>query len=522
MKKLLTLLTAAMMLLAFASCGTSGDTASGSSTPSDTGISSVPSAGGNSGDTTSGTGDIVFAPRENGLGNTFLEGLKIEDQNNDGVIHIGCIGDSITAGNPGKCYPDYLQEYLNELSKTDGKTYVVHNNGKGGAGVGHREEEVGDPNWGWGTVIDENDDGKAYFYYDDKAYRAAFDYVHDVTIVQMGTNDFGATNRDEYFADDYYNYLVKPFQDMGSQVIISTPPYAEQEMYDTINGAVHDEVVTMARDLNLPLVDMNRLMWGTDEIYDGIHPFPAGYSVMALIFYEHVFGGTPSRVTVKAEPGSKVTFIDSQARSYNRDVGESGEVLMVLSPAETTYSVVVECDGFLTYRDTVTVGGEYTLEPDQKASSNVALSGTAFDNGIEVYQGNSGPNEAKNVIDGILDNGGWQPKNYNKGDYVGLDFDKAYGVGTINIYWETAAYISSFDKNGYELWLKVDGKWKQMKAADVKATRESYTGDIVCDIFTLDPAVQAEGVKVVILDGDISDHKFAPKLYELEVFSAGE
>lgn len=516
MKKIISMFLAAMMLFAFASCGENSDVSSGGDASSGSSASSNADTSSDSAEPP--TVDKTYAPQGNGIGNTTIGGIEIKDQNGDGVIHIGCIGDSITAGNPGKCYPDYLQEYLNELSKIDGNTYVVHNNGKGGAGVGHTEEEVGDPNWGWGTVIDEDEDGKAFFYYDDRAYRSAFDYVHDVTIVQMGTNNWASNNRDEYFAEDYYNYLIKPFQEMGSQVIISTPPYAEQEMYSVINGAIHDEVVQMAWDLNLPIIDMNRLMYGMDEVYDGIHPFPAGYSVMALIFYEHIFGGEPSTVSVTAQPGTKITFIDGQGRSYNRNVPESGKLDMVLSPAEVTYNVIAECEGYLTYRETVTVKGDMEFKPEQKAAKNVALSGTAFACDSPVYQGENDANDADKIIDGELTAGGYQPEAYKSGDYVGVEFANT-SVATINIYWETAAYISEFSKNGFNVDFKINGEWKKQTADELNVVRESYTDDIVCDVIKLNTPTEIEGVKITFLDGDISDHKFAPKLYELEVFA---
>lgn len=517
MKRIFAMLMAGLMMFAFASCGNGNETVSSGDTSSsgETSSTGTPSTGETSSSGSVDNNNTDYAALEQGFGDTFLEGLEIKDQNGDGVIHIGCIGDSITAGNPGKCYPDYLQEYLNELSKIDGKTYVVHNNGKGGAGVGNEEEQVGDPNWGWGTVEDEDGDGKAYFYYDDIAYKTAFDYVHDVTIIQMGTNNWADSRLKEHFKEDYYNWLIKPFADMGSQIVISTAPYAYEDMYkDAINRTVHDEIVDLARERNLPIIDMNRLTYGMDEIYDGIHPFPAGYSVMALLFYEHIFGGQPSTVSVEAQPGSKITFIDDQGRSFNRNVPESGKVEMVLSPAETTYNVSVECKGYLTYRESVTVKGDMEFKPEQKAAENVALGGTTFDCGVTTYE----TNVAANIIDGDLAAGGYQPEKYNKGDYVGVEFTKAT-VTSINLYWETAAYISAFDKNGFEIEFKVNGQWKKQTVNELTVVRNAYTGDIVCDTITVKAPTEIEGVKVIFLDGEITNHKFAPKLYELEVFA---
>ena len=305
---------------------------------------------------------------------------------------------------------------------------------------------------------------------------------------------------------------------MGSQVIISTAPYAYESLYkDAINGRVHDEIVEMAWELDLPIIDMNRLTFGMDEIYDGIHPFPAGYSVMALLFYEYIFGGEPTTVNISAVPGTKVTFVDGQGRSFNRNVPASGKVSTLLSPAETTYKLFAECDGYLTYKDEVTLSaGVYDIDIDMVEGANIAYGGTTFACDSPVYQGDF-PHAHNCINDGDMATG-YQPNSYASGDYVGVEFDEC-NVSLINIYWETATYISSFDKNGFEIWFKVDGEWVQKTAADVTVTRDTYTGDIVCDVVSVNPAEAIEGVKIVILDGDITDHKFAPKLYELEVYA---
>lgn len=515
-KKLLALLLPATLLMSVASCGSSNGTASSES-------SSSASSNTSSSVDTSSSADApnanAYAPQENGVGNTTLSGIEIKDVDGDGVIRVACVGDSITAGTSETNYPMYLQEYLNYLGSIDGKTYEVKNHGKGAAACHHVEEELGDPNWGWSTVTDADGDGKAYFYYDDIAY-TSLNYTPDVVIVQMGTNDALGSDWDSYFNDDYYNYLVKPFKDKGALVILSTPPYACNGMHDTnVNGSVHDKEVQLAWDLGLPIVDTNRLIYGWNEILaDGLHGNLTGYTVMAQNFYKYIFGGETITATLKSEPNTRFTLVDTaNNRSYCRVTDANGIATLEFLPGSYSFNVSAECTGFKSAKTTATMDSDKTITVELvEGGYNVAPNGTAFAGDAETY---SAENTAASVIDGSRDTVGYQPKTWTEGDYVGVELKKAYEVNNVVVYWESAAYVSEFNDNGYEIWFKIGNEWKKMSASDVTVTRAVYSGEIISDNIAVEPAMSIEGVKIVYRNGTITEHKYSPKMYELEILT---
>lgn len=186
----------------------------------------------------------------------------VRDVDGDGVIRVACVGDSITAGTPDYNYPKYLAEYLKAFGAKTGVRYEVKNHGKGAASVRHVREKV-----------DVNGDGVKddYFYYDDRRYLSSLEYTPDVVIVQMGTNNAVFDNWwswDSYFDRDYEEFLVRPYREKGSLVVVSTPPYAHNGMHDdTVNGPVRERIVALARKLKLPVVDMNRLTFAP-KVYE--------------------------------------------------------------------------------------------------------------------------------------------------------------------------------------------------------------------------------------------------------------
>ena len=286
--------------------------------------------------------------------------LPFRSLTGDKTIRVACVGDSITAGMPQSNYPAFLQEYLTELGKKDGYTYLVKNHGTGGAAVHHVIEPFGDLNWGWRTVIDDDNDGKAYFYYDDIAYRSAMEYTPDVTIIQFGTNDGPTGNLDKvdgYFKADYYEYLIKPFLDKGSFVVLATPPHAHNGIHDFgVNGKISDLVREIAKERDLPLIDINEATEGRNDAFpDGLHGNDSGYSLLAQTYFARVFGGERIMVTVKSAPGAMV--------SYGIHAGytnENGEVCFTLPAFEEGRKVAVRCvaDGWKS------VSGEATVTAD--------------------------------------------------------------------------------------------------------------------------------------------------------------
>ncbi len=443
--------------------------------------------------------------------------ISVSDQDGDGVIRVACVGDSITAGGSDSNYPKYLQEYLNVLGEKDGNIYEVKNHGKGSAAVHHQEEQVG--GGAWGTVTDADGDGWAYFYYDDIAYTSSLTYTPDVVIVQMGTNDAFAwvDGRAEYFANDYYEYLVKPYQDKGATVIVSTPPYACNNWHDgEVNGPLHDEVVALANDLGLKIVDTNRLMYGLDEAFgDGLHGNVTGYSRMAMNFYHYIFGGEYIEAGFTAMPNTRVTLVNkADNRSYVCVTGEDGTASLPFLPGDYEFTMSAEGTGYKKVSGEIALAGESdTFALTQEIGGyNVAANGMPFACDSKVY----GSNDHANLNDGKRTSGGYQPDHWTVGDWCGIQLDKTYPVNNIVLYWETEQYMSSYQDEGYCVYFKIGTEWVLQDLTDV--VREVYSGAIVADTVTLDPAAEIEGVKVEFLEGK-SSHGFAPKLYELEILT---
>lgn len=448
---------------------------------------------------------------------TTVRNLNVRDQNGDGVINVACLGDSITAGNTNYNWPMYLQEYLNYLGTQDGNTYVVHNHGKGGAACHYVEEEVGDPNWGWSTVIDEDGDNKAYFYYDDKAYRTAFEYVPDVVLIQFGTNDaFGSYK--SYMKEDYYNHLIKPFADQGAEIVMATPTYACNGLHDgTVNGEMHDFEVAMAEEFGYTLIDLNRLLWGMKEVFaDGLHGNVTGYSMMAMYYYQYAFGGDYIALNMKAEPGTRVSIRNlANNRDYARTTDENGDATLCFTPGSYEFRTIAECTGYKKVEQNVSMSDTITVTYEQEIGGfNVALNGTGIQCDSATYEGN---HNADSLNDADRTGGGYQPNEWKEGDWCGIELGDVYAANQVIIYWETPSYISTYQDGGYDVYFMQAGEWNLMTGLSV--TRASYSGDIVADTIALDPAMEIEGVKIVFLNGTIGDHKYAPKMYELEVLA---
>ena len=517
MKKITALFLAAGMLFAFASCGeskneTTSDTSDKPSTPSQE-PTPTPQP------TDSYTWTMLSADNVTA---TDLVG-KVKDQDGDGVIRVACLGDSITAGTNATNWPKHLQSYLNVLGAKDGNTYEVHNHGKGGAAVRHIEEEVGDPNWGWGTVIDEDGDGKAYFYYDDKAFKTAYDYTPDVTIIQFGTNDALGGNWDafnDYFKKDYYEYLIKPFEEQGSLIVVATPPHAMNGMHDEhVNGPIRDAVIELAKEHNYPMVDINKFLEGHPEVLaDGLHGNVTGYNIMAQGYAKYIFGAETVTATFEnLKEGTIVRLTDKKTNEAYIKAADGTTATISFVPGEYEFNLALECSGFKTVTDTITLTADQTFSYEQKeGGKNVALEGKGIACDSELYDAT---HTADTLLDGSRTDGGYQPKNWNEGDWCGIELKNAEDVAMVVLYWETETYISSYQDKGFEVYFKVGNNWTKMDKANAKVSRASYDGDIVADTIELAKPVNCTGVKVEFLNGTISDHKYAPKLYEMEIMA---
>lgn len=518
MKKLLAIILSVATALCFVSCN--GDTVTESDASSATDSTApVESTGSteNTNSTESTPNDVPPASTVAGAGAT-TEGISVSDVDGDGVIRIACVGDSITGGNPGSNYPEFLQEYLDYLSTIDGKTYEVTNHGKGGAAVRHYLEELSDGFTDGLQVKDDDGDGKvtAYFYYDDYRYLTSLDYVADVVIVQMGTNDSLGGNWDAfdtYFKNDYYEYLIKPYKDKGSNVIISTAPWSYQ--YTNINEKIYDTILEIANEHNLPVVDTNRLMTDMYEVFDGVHCYKSGYKVMAQNFFKYIFGGELLAATVKTVPDASVKFHDiDSGEDYSIGADENGIAKFYFIPGKTyNFTCSAACTG---YKASFEV--PYVLEKEGdfveimlQEGQNVAIKGTAFAEASSDYYDDR--HVPSSIIDGNKDTAvGFQVKSHTNGDTVGVVFDKAYTVDTILLYWESGDSIKAYNEGGYQVYFEVDGEW--VAISDVTFSRANIGA--TSDTITFEtPVENATAVKVVFLS---SPGKAPPKLNEIEVF----
>ncbi len=164
--------------------------------------------------------------------------------------------------------------------------------------------------------------------------------------------------------------------------------------------------------------------------------------------------------------------------------------------------------------DAVTANVTVKVPPRPVQYENVALYGETTDCGAEPYGGTA---ISANLIDADVTAGGWQPAAYKAGDWAAVIFDQTYTIDKLMMYWETKDYVSSYEEHGFEIYFLIDDTWQV--ATDVTALREDIAqGEAkVKDTLTF-AAIDVDGVKVELLDGVVSEHKYAPKLFELEAY----
>ncbi len=251
----------------------------------------------------------------------------------DEVIKIACVGDSITAGTNATNYPMYLQNIL-------GDGYEVKNFGKGGAAVK--------------PSIDTDSDGDGVndsrFYYDDERYQNSLTYDADYVFVMMGTNDVRG-DLDSYFKADYYTYLIKPYLDNGSQVVIMTSPWAYSYIladHMVINTTIRQLQYELAEENNLTLIDMNTATSGMRECFpDGLHGNSSGYTIIAQTIYKEIFDGTLYTLQVNTSPNTFITLNGDNDKygTYYRYADENGKASIEVMP--DTYTLSYRCDNYI-------------------------------------------------------------------------------------------------------------------------------------------------------------------------------
>ncbi len=324
------------------------------------------------------------------------------------VVKVACVGDSITAGTEATNYPMYLQELL-------GDGYEVKNFGLGGAAVRHEPESDG-----------------TYFWYDSAQYKESLEYDADVVFVMMGTNDVGSvpTALKRYFKEDYYNYLIKPYLDNGSKVVVMTSPYAYYYLLqdpDRINTLIAQYQRELAQEYDLQLIDMNAATADMRECFpDGLHGNASGYSIIAQTVYEEYFGGKICRVRAETTPGALVT-----AGRIGIKANESGTAVLPLLPGE--HEFFASLDGYKSVYGTLTV-------PESESGSCKILMGEGGQN-VAVGSTVTASSESDGFTAPMAADGDtetrWQAQ-MGDNQWILFDLGETRMIGGTRILWEPA------------------------------------------------------------------------------------
>ncbi len=422
----------------------------------------------------------------------------------DEVIKVACVGDSITAGGSASNYPLYLQEML-------GDGFEVKNFGKGGASVRHVEETIGDLNWGWGSVVDSDGDGKAYFYYDDVAYTSSLNYDADYVFVMMGTNDVGSSDYG-YYKTDFYEYLVKPYLDNGSEVIVLTSPHAYEYMmqdHNKINTTIRQMQIELAQEYGLNWIDINTFTSGRRESFpDGLHGNSSGYMIIAGTVYREFFGGEVYNLEIETGESVNMTIKsdDPIIHDYVLTTDENGHGYVPVLPSAYT----VTLSGVYVDTQVITVTEDMTFEFDLNVTKmNLAMLGTAYaDSEHEAYTNN----KTFKVNDGDI-NSRWQSNSIGEADapaWIAIDFFTPLTFDKVSLIWEAARA----PLNEYRIEYSDDGEnWTEV-TNEAERTREEGNNQYT-DICTFD-AVTARHIRIFC---DSHEGYAYPSIWEFQVYN---
>jgi lysophospholipase L1-like esterase len=166
-----------------------------------------------------------------------------------GATRVACIGDSITQ----------FSTYPNELQTMLGTNYNVREFGVSGA-----------------TVLFSS----VTPYIDQKEFQAAKEFLPNIVIILLGTNDARADTYqsiDNFVAD--YEHLVREVQALESKpkiFLVKPPPIFDNEI-DLSNANLLEGIIPrieqVANELGLTTIDVYTPLAGHPEYFvDGVHP----------------------------------------------------------------------------------------------------------------------------------------------------------------------------------------------------------------------------------------------------------
>ncbi len=217
---------------------------------------------------------------------------------------------------------------------------------------------------------------------------------------------------------------------------------------------------------------------------------------------------TEATLTVLTAPGVSVAVDGKTA-----ETDASGKATLQVETGSKT--VLLSATGFEPSYVTVEVSEDTTLSGSLHGANSLtdAMVGTVDQSTGGYYGDDHLPNLA---FDGDFTEGGWQAKEKNAGDYVGVTFASAKTVRSAAVWWETGSRASD-DASGYTVQYTADGNtWKNV--SDPVYVFGSDYNDVTMDTVSFAP-VSAKGVRLVV--NGFTNDKYAAKVYELHVYEDG-
>jgi lysophospholipase L1-like esterase len=189
---------------------------------------------------------------------------------------VACVGDSITygcfvAGQPWNSYPKQLGRLL-------GRDYLVAN-------FGYTNR----------AVIKSAD----YPYTGEKLYKKSLEFLPDIVIIMLGSNDTKEINWDaEAYKRDMTDLIDSYMQlDSHPEVMLMLPPpvfrMLGKERWDIRGKVLQNELLPICRRIaeekSLALIDANTPFKGKRKLFvDGVHPTAEGARLLAEIVYKAI------------------------------------------------------------------------------------------------------------------------------------------------------------------------------------------------------------------------------------------
>lgn len=211
---------------------------------------------------------------------------------NNHPLKIACIGTSITYGATIINRP--LDSYPAQLDRLPGSNWTVSNFGVNGS-----------------TMLKKGD----LPYWNTHTFQQAKDFMPDIVILEMGTNDTKPQNwtyKSEFYKD--YKDMIKELMTLKSKpkIYLCIPPpvflKGESISDSIIRNIIVPIIRKIAREENLGLIDLNKLLKGHPEMFpDKLHPNKDGAGLIALEIGQ-LLTGNSTKLISSEYPGHQSTW----------------------------------------------------------------------------------------------------------------------------------------------------------------------------------------------------------------------